>query len=164
MYIGLDGTELTQGKRMEILEAIGLGLAAGAIGTVALTVAEKLEMKLTGREPSTVPGQVGTQLSGGDPETHPSRVRRLNPVVHWAHGISLGAVRGLLDVAGLGPLAATLLFYPIVFGGDAAIYKTLGIAPAPWNWTRTALLTDLFGKAVLAFATSGAYILLDAAF
>ncbi len=149
---------------MEILEAIGLGLAAGAIGTVALTAAEALEMKLTGRESSTVPGQVGTKLSGVDPDTHPGRVARLNPIVHWAHGISLGAVRGLLDVAGLGPLAATLVFYPIVFGADAALYKALGIAPAPWKWSRTELLTDLFGKGVLAFATSGAYILLDKAF
>lgn len=148
---------------MEILEAIGLGLAAGAIGTVALTIAETIELKLTGREGSTVPGQVGTKLSGRDPETAPARVKQLNPIVHWAHGIGLGAVRGLLDVAGLGPLAATLAFYPIVFGGDAALYKVLGIAPAPWRWSRAELATDLFGKGVLAFATSGAYILLDKA-
>ncbi len=148
---------------MEILEAIGLGLVAGAIGTVALTIAETIEMKLTGREGSSVPGQVGTKLSGRDPEAAPARVKRLNPIVHWVHGIGLGAVRGLLDVAGLGPLAATLAFYPIVFGGDAALYKVLGIAPAPWRWSRAELATDLFGKGVLAFATSGAYILLDKA-
>lgn len=148
---------------MEILEAVGLGLAAGAIGTVALTVAEKLEMKVTGREPSTVPGQVGTKLAGRDPEANPALVKRLGPIVHWAHGVGLGAIRGLLDVAGLGPLAATLVFYPIVFAGDATLYKLLGIAPAPWRWTRAELATDLFGKGVLAFATSGAYILLDKA-
>ena len=149
---------------METAEAIGLGLAAGAVGTLALTAAEKIEMKLTGREPSTVPGQVGTKLSGRDPERNPGRVKRLDPIVHWGHGIGLGAVRGLLDVAGLGPLAATLVFYPVVFGGDAALYKLLAIAPAPWNWTRAELATDLFGKGVLAFVTSGAYILLDKAF
>jgi len=37
----------------------------------------------------------------------------------------------------------------------------LGIAPAPWKWERGELLTDLYGKGVLALATSGAYILLD---
>ncbi len=148
---------------METLEAVGLGLAAGAVGTVMLTFAETIEMKLTGRAGSTVPGQVGTKLSGRDPDTDPARVERLNPIVHWTHGIGLGAVRGLLDVAGLGPLAATLAFYPVVFGGDAALYKVLGIAPAPWRWTRAELATDLFGKGVLAFATSGAYILLDKA-
>lgn len=148
---------------METLEAIGRGLAAGAVGTVALTLAETIEMKLTGREGSTVPGQVGAKLSGRDPETAQARVERLNPIVHWAHGIGLGAVRGLLDAAGLSPRAATLVFYPIVFGGDAALYKALGIAPAPWRWSRAELATDLFGKGVLAFATSAAYILLDEA-
>ncbi|MDQ3644236.1 MAG: hypothetical protein M3356_01840 [Actinomycetota bacterium] len=148
---------------MEILESVGLGLAAGAIGTVALTVAEKLEMKVTGREASAVPGQVGTKLSGHEPETNPALVKRLDPIVHWGHGIGLGAVRGLLDVAGLGALAATLVFYPIVFAGDATLYRVLGIAPAPWRWTRAELATDLFGKGILAFATSGAYILLDMA-
>jgi hypothetical protein len=71
-------------------------------------------MRMTGRESSTIPGQVGAKLTGRDPQTHPAVVQRLNPIVHWIHGISLGAVRGLLDFAGLGALAATLVFYPLV--------------------------------------------------
>ena len=143
---------------MQTVKAIRLGLAAGAIGTVALTLAENAEMKLTGREPSTVPGQVGAKLARRDLEANPVLVERLNPIVHWGHGIGLGAVRALLDVAGLRPMAATLAFYPIVWSGDAALYKALGIAPAPWRWSRAELATDLFGKGVLAFATSSAYV------
>lgn len=146
---------------MAIIEALGLGLAAGAIGTVALTLAETAEMRLTGREASALPGQVGTKLAGRDPETDPELVQRLNPIVHWAHGTALGAVRGLLDLAGLGALLATAVFYLLVWSGDALLYRVLGLAPAPWKWTRTELLTDLYGKGVLALATSGAYILLD---
>ncbi len=146
---------------MAIVEAVGLGLAAGVVGTIALTIAETVEMRITGRESSTIPGQVGAKLSGRDPQTHPAVVQRLNPIVHWIHGISLGAVRGLLDFAGLGALAATVVFYALVWGGDALLYRTLGLAPAPWKWERRALLTDLYGKGVLALATSGAYILLD---
>ena len=146
---------------MDILKAAGVGLVAGLIGTAALTLAERLEMALTEREPSTVPGQVGTKLAGREPGANPASVERLNPVVHWGHGIGLGAVRGLLDVAGLRPLTATLVFYPVVVGGDPALYEALAIAPAPWHWSRAELATDLFGKGVLAFATSGAYIVLD---
>ena len=145
---------------MEVLEAVGLGLAAGAVGTVALTFAERAEMALTGRDASTVPGQVGEKLAGRDPNTSGELVEPLNGPVHWSHGIGLGAVRGLLDPAGLGPLAATLVFYPLVWGGDAALYRALGIADVPWRWERADLLRDLYGKAVLAFATSGAYIAL----
>lgn len=146
---------------MAFVEAVGLGLAAGVIGTIALTVAESVEQRLTGRQSSTIPGQVGTKLAGKDPATHPELVARLNPIVHWVHGISLGAVRGLLDLTGLSALAATVVFVPLVWGGDALLYRMLGIAPAPWKWERGELLTDLYGKGVLALATSGAYILLD---
>jgi len=146
-----------------IVEAVGMGLAAGAIGTVVLTLAENAEMRLTGREASTFPGQVGAKLAGRDPDADPDLVARLNPIVHWVHGTSLGAVRGLLDLAGLGPLAATVLFAPLVWGGDALLYRTLGLAPVPWKWERRELLTDLYGKGIFALATSGAYILLDSA-
>ncbi len=149
---------------MAILEAVGLGLAAGAIGTVALTLAEKAEMRITGREASTFPGQVGAKLAGRDPEAEPELVNRLNPIVHWAHGISLEAVRGLLDVAGLGAVAATAVFYGLVWGGDVLLYRALGLAPMPWKWKRGELLTDLYGKGLLAVATSVAYLLLDSAF
>lgn len=142
---------------MHVTRAIGVGLAAGIVGTTALTVAEAAEMRLTGREPSLVPGQVGVRLLGRDPDAHPELVERLNPVVHWTHGVALGALRGLLDTTRLGSAATTLAFYPLVWGGDAALYHRLGVAPAPWRWSTGELATDLFGKGVLAFATSGAY-------
>jgi hypothetical protein len=78
---------------------VGRGLAAGVVGTVALTIAETAEMKLTGREASMVPGEVGARLAGRDPSTDAALVRRLNPFVHWGHGISMGAVRAALDAA-----------------------------------------------------------------
>ena len=146
---------------MRFADAVGRGLVAGGIGTVALTLAENAEIRLTGRQPSTVPGQVGVKLLGRDPQTEPEFVQRLSPIVHWSHGIALGGVRGLLDVVGLGRLTATLVFVPLVWGGDAGLYRALGIADAPWRWKRSELLTDLFGKSVLAVATSLAYIALD---
>jgi hypothetical protein len=155
--------KLSRGGSVAIIRAVGLGLAAGAVGTIALTIAEKAEMAATGRKPSTVPGQVGAKLSAHDPESHPEVVERADPLMHWAHGIGLGGVRGLLDAAGMSRPAATLAFFPIVWAGDAALYRALGIAPLPWQWTPRELATDLFGKGVLAFATSGAYVLLDEA-
>lgn len=148
---------------MDVLAAIGLGLLAGVAGTVVLTLAEKLQMRVSGREPSTVPGQVGAKLTGRDPEVHPQVAERLNPVVHWMHGIGLGAVRGLLDVAGLGFVPATAVFFVLVWGGDALLYRALGIAEMPWNWSRSDLLSDLWGKGAYAVATSAAYLALDEA-
>jgi hypothetical protein len=144
---------------MEI-RAVGSGLIAGIVGTAALSAAERAEMALTHREASTVPGQVGARLAGREPEDSGQLVERLTTPVHWAHGVGLGAVRALLDGAGLRPLTATLVFYPLVWGGDAALYRALGVADVPWRWRRADLLRDLYGKGVLAFATSGAYVLL----
>jgi hypothetical protein len=152
-----------KGVPLSIAELVGRGLAAGAVGTVALTLAEKAEMALTGREPSTVPGQVGARLSGHDPHADAGLVERLNPIVHWGHGTAMGVVRGLLDAAGISRTPATLAFFPIVWAGDAALYFALGIAPPPWQWSRQELMTDLFGKGVFAFSTSGAFIALERA-
>jgi hypothetical protein len=41
------------------------GMVAGAIGTAAMTVSERLEMSLSGRAASQVPGQVGAHLLPG---------------------------------------------------------------------------------------------------
>jgi hypothetical protein len=41
--------------------------------------------------------------------------------------------------------------------GDVALYKVLGIAPAPWRWRRQELATDLFHKGVYALVTGAAY-------
>ena len=148
---------------MSVAGVVGRGFAAGVVGTVALTIAEKAEMKLTGREPSTIPGQVGARLSGHDPQADADLVERLNPVVHWAHGISMGVVRASLDAAGMSRRSASVAFFPMLWGSDAALYATLGIAPPPWRWSRGDLATDLYGKGVLAFATSGAYVAISKA-
>ena len=147
---------------MDTLGAVGLGMVAGVAGTIILTLAEKGEMAITGREPSTVPGQVGARLSGHDPEQSPELVERLNPVVHWAHGIALGGVRGLLGAAGLSFLPATAAFFALVWGGDVLLYRVLGIAEMPWKWTGAELASDLWGKGAYAAATSAAYTALVA--
>lgn len=142
---------------MGVLEALGLGLVAGLIGTAVLTLSESAEMSLTGREPSTVPAQVGARLLGRDLPTGP-RLAAQNTVVHWLHGITMGAVRGLLAFTGLAAVPVTLLFFALLWSGDAIVYRLLGIADFPWRWEPGALATDLFHKGFYAVATSVAFL------
>ena len=146
---------------MSVLIAIGLGLVAGLVGTIAMTISETIEMRATKREPSTVPGQVGTKLLGRSND--PDSPRRLNTPVHWAHGITMGAVRGLLGLTPLGPVLATVVHYALVWGGDVLLYRSLGIAPWPWQWKRQELAADLFHKAIYAVVTGVTFELLWAA-
>ena len=140
-----------------IARAAVLGMVAGAVGTVAMTVTQQLEMSLSGRAPSTVPGQVGAHLLPGADPAVPADVARLNGPVHWGHGIAMGALRGVLDVAGVHGPAATAAHFALVWGGDATLYRALGVADVPWRWSGGELGADLLHKGVYAAVTGAVY-------
>ena len=141
----------------ELFGALARGMIAGAVGTVALTLSERLEMAITGREGSQVPGEVGAHLlPGNDPDAR-SDVDRLNTPVHWAHGIAMGGLRGLLDVGGVRGTAATAAHFALFWGSDAMLYRALGVADVPWRWSGDELASDVLHKGVYAVATGAVY-------
>ena len=141
----------------EVLGAVGRGMAAGAVGTIAMTVSQRLEMAVSGREGSQVPGQVGSHLVPGKDPGSASDVEQLNNAVHWAHGITMGGLRGALDLAGVRGPQASLVHFALLWGGDAALYRALGIADVPWRWNSEELATDMLHKGVYAAVTGVAY-------
>lgn len=144
---------------MEILELIIKGLAAGLVGTIALTLSETLEMKVTKRPPSDVPGQVGAKVPGVEPKSE-QELKKLSGKVHWIHGISLGVLYAVLSLIGLTTLATIVLFFALVWGGDVLLYKALGIAPFPWHSKASEIMPDLFNKSVYAIVVGLIYSLL----
>ena len=141
---------------------IARGMISGAVGTAAMTASELLEMSLSGREASTVPGQVGAHLLPGRDPHSAADAEALNTAVHWAHGITMGALRGALDAAGVRGPTASAVHFAMLWGGDAALYRTLGIADLPWRWTAAELGADLGHKAVYAAVTGLTYDALGA--
>jgi hypothetical protein len=69
----------------------------------------------------------------------------------------MGAIRGVLDVAGLEGPAASATHFALVWGGDAALYRSLGIADVPWRWGADELAADLLHKGVYAAVTGAVY-------
>lgn len=136
--------------------ALGRGAFAGLVGTAVMTVSQAVEGKVTGRAASTVPGQVGVQLLGGD-KGDAARVRSLNPWVHWGHGIAMGAVRGLIGTSVENPAAATAAHFAGLWSGDVLLYQALGVAPPPWEWSPQELATDLGHKGLYALVTGATY-------
>ena len=136
--------------------AIGKGVVAGLVGTAAMTVSERVEMAVTGREASDVPGQVGAKLLGRHPATE-AEMQRLSTQVHWAHGILGGAVRAVLERAGVRGGAASVAHFAALWGGDATLYAALGIAPPPWDWEQDELAADVVHKGVYAAVTGVVY-------
>jgi hypothetical protein len=141
----------------QLIGRLGRGMIAGLAGTIAMTLSERLEMAVSGREASTVPGQVGAHLLPRQDPNVASDVARLNTPVHWVHGISMGALRGALEQAGLRGPAASATHFALLWGGDAALYRALGIADVPWHWDADELASDLLHKGVYAAVTGAVY-------
>lgn len=144
---------------LDIFAALGWGLVAGAVGTVAQTLSQRLEQSITRRGDSMVPAEVGAMVFG-PPLTNVGEVRQLGLAVHWGHGISMGLLRGALGLTPLGPLTASALHFVLVWSGDVVLYKGLGVAPWPWKWGAKAVSTDLGHKFVLSAVTSAVFVAL----
>ena len=144
---------------MELWEAVLAGLFAGLVGTAAMTASQAVEIRFTGREPSMVPGQVGYSILRREPADQ-AGLARMNSVVHWVHGIGMGAVRGLLGLAGLGAVAGTAAHFALVWGGDVMLYMALGLAGPPWKWKGKDLATDLLHKGIYAVVTGLVFVLI----
>ncbi len=132
------------------------GALSGLIGTAAMTAAQTAEIRMTGREPSLVPGQVASKLLRLKPEDDDA-MSRISMRMHWAHGMTMGVVRGLIGQSGLrgGPAAAS--HFALMWGGDIMLYKVLGIAPWPWQWSLEELTPDVLHKGIYAVVTGAAY-------
>jgi hypothetical protein len=148
-------------KLRQTAEAIGKGVAAGLVGTAAMTVSSTLEMKRRGRQPSSAPAAAAAKVLGVEPVGEREKARFSN-IVHWGYGTSWGAVRGLLAATGLNGAKASATFYGTVWGSELVMLPTLDIGvPPAWEWGAKEVAIDAFHHLVYAGATSVAYELLD---
>ncbi len=148
---------------MSVVEAIPFGLLSGAIGTAVMTVAQLIEMNVTQRAPSGVPGEVGARLAGRklDDLEHAGG---FNQMMHWGHGTLMGAVRGLLAIP-IGAWAlATAVFFGLLWVGDVIIYRVLHVSDWPWRWEADGLARDVGFKLLYVVATSAAFAVLTSSF
>lgn len=142
---------------MDLLQTLLIGLAAGAIATVVLTIVEYADMAVTKRPASLVPGKVLVGLTGGDPQTETDRAKKLNWPVHVMHGTALGAAFGALSLVDLSGVLTTLIFYVLLLGLDWVMYVALGVTPPPWRWSGSSIARELILKGVFAAALGIAF-------
>lgn len=138
---------------------LGVGLAAGLIGTAVMTVGQRIEMRRTGRQASTAPADAVEKVFGVTPPDRRAK-ERLAEVVHYSYGTAWGGVRALLAHAGMGRVGGSLAHFAAIWGAAAAMLPLLGLAPPPTRWSRKQVLVDGMHHAVYAAATGAAYSLL----
>jgi hypothetical protein len=140
--------------------AIGRGLLAGLAGTAAMTVSSTAEARLRRRAPSTAPARATAKMLGIKEFDSDLAAARWNDLSHWGYGTSWGVLRGLLDVAGLSPRAATAAHGAAIYGAAQVTLPALEIAPPAIFWGAEEIAIDAFHHAVYATATGVAYELI----
>lgn len=146
---------------MRLTQAIGNGLVAGVVGTAAMTLSSTIEMKVRGREPSTVPARAAAKVLGVEPVGEPER-QRFATIVHWAYGTGWGAVRGVIGALGIRGPAAAALFLAIVWTTELATLPALDIGVPPVSrWSVEEIAIDGLHHVVYATTTSAVCDLLD---
>jgi hypothetical protein len=144
----------------DVATAVGKGLFAGLAGVAAMTLSQQIEMKPSGREPSSSPGDMVADLLGIEPKGQKERETFSN-LVHWTWGAAWGVPRGLIALTGARGGKAVAAHASVILGIDFWILHTLNVAPPPWRWKPEEIALEVLHKSVLALATSAAYEALD---
>ena len=107
--------------------AIGVGLMAGFAGTIAMTLCQMAEMKVTGRKPSNTPANAVREVLDIKPVSE-SKSEEVSNEVHFTYGTSLGMIRGILGLAGLKGMLANSFHFLIIWGGKLFMLPSLRVA------------------------------------
>ncbi len=155
-----------------MLREILTGVAAGAVGTVALNATTYADMTLRGRPPSSVPAEVAAQLAdkagidlsgeGSDDNTAQNRQSGLGALMGFVTGLGVGTAYGLVrprlrDVSV--PRASVVLGLAAMAGSDLPAVA-LGVTD-PREWDATSWASDIIPHLAYGLATAVAYEAFD---
>lgn len=132
--------------------AVWQGLVAGLAGAAVMTMAEKVEQRLTRRPDSHVPARVLARLTGL-PEQPADQPRWLNLAMHYGQGALVGVLRSVMAQAGLRGPVASGMFTVVRLSSDQILENATGVGAPPQTWPRQELAVDVLHKTVYGFTT-----------
>jgi hypothetical protein len=135
---------------------IGKGLLAGLVGTVAITISQTIEMKLSGRAPSSTPADAAGKVLGVQPRNPEGKARFAN-IVHWGYGTSWGLFRALLGGARRDRPWAPAAHLAAVQTAAMLMLPGLHVAPPVRQWGAPAIGKEILHHAVYAAAADATY-------
>jgi hypothetical protein len=160
--------------------AVARGLAAGAVGTLALDLVGFAHYRrgggkqafgpwessadVTGWDQAPAPAQVGRRLAEGlfRIELPQERARLVNNITHWGYGILNGAGYGLVA----GSLRTPRVRYGVPFGASVwgsgyVVLPAAGLYRPIWEYDRATLARDLSGHLAYGLTTAAVFALLS---
>ena len=136
---------------------VGAGLAAGILGTAAMTASSTIEARLRGREDSTAPAKVGGKVFHVKPVDEEGQ-KRLSMAMHWEYGINWGFLLPMLDLFGVrGVTAGALAQFAAVWGTSLVMLPAAGVSKPITEWEPEEIAIDVLHHLFYAFAASAAY-------
>lgn len=157
--------------------AIALGLAAGVLGTGAMTAWQELSARLQssgddddgGSEASSpwdeapVPAQLARRVIEGvfQREVSPDRIPLLTNVMHWGYGTAWGAVFGIVAESVRVPvLRGGAAFGVSVWASSYAELVPTGLYAPPWTYGAKSVALDVSYHLAYGLGTASAWRLL----
>ncbi|MFJ6002900.1 hypothetical protein [Arthrobacter sp. NPDC092385] len=140
------------GRRSVLARAALRGVAAGLLGTAAMTVGELVEQRLTHRPDSHIPART-LRLLCGRPTSNSAHYPAWNHAMHWLTGATLGALRGIWSVTGIRGGSATAAHTVIRLAFDQTLENATGAGAAPSLWPAGEKTVDYLHKGVYALVT-----------
>lgn len=144
------------GPLERVATAIGAGLIAGVAGTAAMTLSQMIEMKITRREPSTVPVDA-VEKTIGVTAAHEDERPMVAQEIHWTYGAAWGISRGLLALSGLKSWPATLAHFSAVWGASMILMPSLDLGPSVTDRPPKPVLIEGWHHAVYAVVAGFVY-------
>ncbi len=146
---------------------LAAGLAAGAVGTVALNAATYLDMLGRGRPSSSMPADAAEKVGEmadvqlGDEETAPNRQEALGALLGLVTGLCVGAVYGLVrSKVDVPTWLATLGLGAAAMVGSDVPMTALGLTD-PREWGAAGWAADVVPHLAYGAAAAAAYEIFD---
>jgi hypothetical protein len=158
--------------------ALGKGLIAGFAGTVAITISQMIEMQITNRSMSNAPVTVGGKALGVEPrgkaelekekensnkdeeklkEKVEASKGRFSQIIHITYGTSWGLCRGVLDLAGIRGIPASLIHFGAVWGTEQIMLPAAGASKPITKWPAKQIASDVLHHVVYTIAAGAVY-------
>lgn len=145
---------MTSKQIIDAGKLIGAGLAAGLVGSLAMSFAQRAEMRLTGRAASKMPAKAVEILANVAPRNE-RQEQKLSTAGHLVFGTSMGL--GLAAFARMPGVARGLSLFAGAWGVGTGVIMALGLSDPPTRWSGKELATDLAHHAVYAASATAAF-------
>ena len=144
-------------RKQSFVRTVGRGVAAGVVGTAAMTVSSTIEQKLRKRPASTAPADAAAKVLHIHEFPSEEAKNAFSNAVHWGYGTAWGVNRALISRTGLSPAAAAGAHLGAVWMSEQVMLPALEVAPPVTMWGGKEIAIDAWHHLVYATATSAAY-------